>query len=45
LAAAVGGQFVVPQALGKMINSGATAAEAADEAQKGAEQVKKDLGG
>ena len=44
LAAAVGGQFVVPQALGKMINSGATAAEAADEAQKGAEQIKKDLG-
>jgi multiple sugar transport system substrate-binding protein len=45
LAAAVGGQFVVPQALAKMINSGASAAEAADQAQKGAEEVKKDLGG
>jgi len=44
LAAAVGGQFVVPQALAKMINSGSTAAEAAEEAQKGAEQVKQDLG-
>jgi hypothetical protein len=28
-----------------MINSGASAAEAADQAQKGAEDVKKDLGG
>src|SRR5215212_11753880 len=45
LAAAVGGQFVVPQALAKMINSGASAADAADQAQKGAEEVKKDLGG
>ena len=45
LAAAVAGQFVVPQALAKMLNSGASAADAANEAQKGAEQVKKDLGG
>jgi hypothetical protein len=28
-----------------MINSGASAAESADQAQKGAEEVKKDLGG
>jgi multiple sugar transport system substrate-binding protein len=45
LAAAVGGQFVVPQALAKMINSGASAADATAEAQKAAEQVKSDLGG
>ena len=45
LAAAVAQQFVVPQALAKMLNSGASAADAANEAQKGAEQVKKDLGG
>jgi multiple sugar transport system substrate-binding protein len=45
LAAAVAGQYVVPQALAKMLNSGASAADAANEAQKGAEQVKKDLGG
>jgi len=45
LAAAVAGQYVVPQALGKMLNSGASAADAANEAQKGAEQVQKDLGG
>jgi multiple sugar transport system substrate-binding protein len=45
LAAAVAGQFVVPQALAKMLNSGASAADAANEAQKGAEQVQKDLGG
>jgi multiple sugar transport system substrate-binding protein len=44
LAAAVGGQYVVPQALAKMINSGASAADAANEAQKGAETIKKDLG-
>ena len=44
LAAAVGGQFVVPQALAKMINSGASAADATAEAQKAAEQVKTDLG-
>ncbi len=44
LAAAVGGQFVVPQALAKMINSGASAADAAAQAQKGAEQIKQDLG-
>jgi multiple sugar transport system substrate-binding protein len=44
LAAAVGGQFAVPQALAKMINSGASATEAADQAQKSAEQIKKDLG-
>jgi multiple sugar transport system substrate-binding protein len=45
LAAAVGGQFVVPQALAKMINSGASAADATAEAQKAAEQIKTDLGG
>ncbi len=45
LAGAVAGQFVVPQALAKMINSGASAADAAAEAQKAAEQVKTDLGG
>jgi multiple sugar transport system substrate-binding protein len=45
LAAAVGEQFVVPQALAKMINSGATAAEAADQSQQAAEQIKQDLGG
>jgi multiple sugar transport system substrate-binding protein len=45
LAAAVAGQYVVPQALAKMLNSGASAADAANEAQKGAEQVQKDLGG
>jgi multiple sugar transport system substrate-binding protein len=45
LAGAVGGQFVVPQALAKMINSGASAADASAEAQKGAEQIKTDLGG
>ena len=45
LAAAVGGQFVVPQALAKMINSGASAADATAEAQTAAEQVKTDLGG
>ena len=45
LAAAVAQQYVVPQALAKMLNSGASAADAANEAQKGAEQVKTDLGG
>jgi multiple sugar transport system substrate-binding protein len=45
LSAAVAGQYVVPQALAKMLNSGASAADAANEAQKGAEQVQKDLGG
>jgi multiple sugar transport system substrate-binding protein len=45
LAAAVAGQYVVPQALAKMLNSGASAADAANQAQQGAEQVKKDLGG
>ena len=44
LAAAVAGQYVVPKALAKMINSGATAAEATAEAQKAAEQIKADLG-
>jgi multiple sugar transport system substrate-binding protein len=44
LAGAVGGQFVVPQALAKMINSGASAADATAEAQKAAEQIKTDLG-
>lgn len=45
LAGAVAGQFVVPRALATMINSGASAADAAAEAQKAAEQVKSDLGG
>jgi multiple sugar transport system substrate-binding protein len=45
LAAAVANQFVVPQALAKMLNSGASGADAANEAQKAAEQVQKDLGG
>jgi len=45
LAAAVANQFVVPQALAKMLNSGASAADAANQAQKGAEQIQKDLGG
>jgi multiple sugar transport system substrate-binding protein len=44
LAAAVGGQFVVPQALVKMINSGASASDAANESQKAAEGIKQDLG-
>ena len=41
LAAAVAGQYVVPQALAKMLNSGASAADAANEAQKGAEQSRR----
>lgn len=45
LAGAVGGQFVAPQALAKIINSGTSAADAVAEAQKAAEQVKTDLGG
>jgi multiple sugar transport system substrate-binding protein len=45
LAAAVGGQFVAPQAIAKMINSDATGADASAEAQAAAEQVKTDLGG
>ena len=44
LAAAVAGQYVVPKALAKMINSGASAADATAEAQKAAEQIKTDLG-
>ena len=44
LAGAVAGQFVVPQALAKMINSGASATDAANEAQKAAEGIKQDLG-
>lgn len=44
LAAAVGGQFVVPKALAKMINSGTSAADSTAEAQKEAEQIKTDLG-
>jgi multiple sugar transport system substrate-binding protein len=44
LAAAVAGQFVVPKALAKMINSGASAADATAEAQKAAEQIKADIG-
>jgi multiple sugar transport system substrate-binding protein len=43
LAGAVGGQFVVPQVLAKMLNSGESAADAAAEAQKQAEQIKTDL--
>jgi multiple sugar transport system substrate-binding protein len=45
LAGAVGGQFVAPQAIAKIINSGASGAEAAAEAQKAAEQIKTDIGG
>jgi multiple sugar transport system substrate-binding protein len=45
LAGAVGGQFVAPQAIAKMINSGATGQDAANEAQAAAEQIKTDLGG
>ena len=45
LAAAVGDQFVVPQALAKMINSGASAQQASEEAQNAAEGIKQDLGG
>ena len=45
LAGAVGGQFVAPQAIAKMVNSGATGADAAAEAQKAAEQIKTDIGG
>lgn len=44
LAAAVAGQFVVPKALASMINSGASAADATNKAQKAAEQIKADLG-
>jgi multiple sugar transport system substrate-binding protein len=45
LASAVGGQFVAPQAIAKIINSGASGADAAAEAQKAAEQIKTDIGG
>ena len=45
LAGAVAGQFVVPQALAEMINSGMSAADATAKAQKAAEQIKTDLGG
>jgi multiple sugar transport system substrate-binding protein len=45
LAGAVAGQFVVPQALAGMINSGTSAADATAQAQKQAEQIKADLGG
>jgi multiple sugar transport system substrate-binding protein len=45
LAGAVGGQFVAPQAIAKIINSGTSGADAAAEAQKAAEQIKTDLGG
>jgi multiple sugar transport system substrate-binding protein len=43
LAAAVGGQFIVPQVLSDMINSGQSAAEAAARAQEQAATVKEDL--
>jgi multiple sugar transport system substrate-binding protein len=43
LAAAVGGQFIVPQVLSDMINSGQSAAEAAARAQEQATTVKEDL--
>jgi multiple sugar transport system substrate-binding protein len=45
LAGAVAGQFVVPQALAGMINSGTSAADATAKAQKAAEQIQTDLGG
>jgi len=44
LAAAVAGQFVVPQEVAKMINSGLSAKDAADQSQKAAEGIKEDLG-
>jgi multiple sugar transport system substrate-binding protein len=44
LAGAVAGQFVVPQEVAKMINSGLSATDAANEAQKTAEGIKQDLG-
>lgn len=45
LAGAVADQFVIPQVLAKMINSGLSGKDAADEAQKQAEGVKSDLPG
>ncbi|HET9872223.1 MAG TPA: extracellular solute-binding protein [Propionibacteriaceae bacterium] len=45
LAGAVGGQFVIPQALASMLNSGVSAADAASKAQEQAEQIKTDVGG
>ena len=44
LAGAVADQFVVPQILAKMINSGLDSKDAADQAQQQAEDVKTDLG-
>jgi multiple sugar transport system substrate-binding protein len=44
LAGAVSGQFVVPQALAKVINSGTSAADAAKEAADNARTVQEDLG-
>jgi multiple sugar transport system substrate-binding protein len=43
LAAVVAGQFVVPKAVAKMINSGASASDVAKEANAQAASIKKDL--
>ena len=43
LSAAVGGQFVVPKALAKMINGNTSASDAAKEANDQAADIKKDL--
>ena len=45
LAAAVGGQFVAPQAIAKIINSGVSGADAAAAAQKAAAPGQPALGG
>jgi multiple sugar transport system substrate-binding protein len=44
LAAAVGGQFIAPQALAGMINSGTSVDDAVEQAQQDAEGVKSDIG-
>lgn len=44
LAGAVSGQFVIPQVLSEMLNSGLSAADAAKKAQSEAETIKSDLG-
>ena len=44
LAGAVGGQFVIPQVLSEMLNSGLSAKDAAKKAQELAEVIQSDLG-
>jgi multiple sugar transport system substrate-binding protein len=44
LAGAVSGQFIIPQVLSEMLNSGLSADDAAKKAQEQAETVKSDLG-